>query len=162
MSSDRMLREKIRRKKESRLELPIRSAIEPATDVIVAPIKREEQKVSAERASALNSTPSLALDSKGNVVKQEKIMEQSVNRLIQDTKKKHYTEAVDQDKLAIQTGMKLGSSLQGLERQKTSKDNFKASKRGYKEMKKMKKRTGKQSKYEGKASDIVEDMEGKL
>ena len=86
-------------------------------------------------------------------------MEQDVSRMLSDTKKKNYSSAVNQDKLAIETGLKIGPKLQGLERKQTSQQNLKASKKGYKEMKKMRSRKKKQNKMEEKSERILEEIE---
>ncbi len=98
------------------------------------------------------------LDSKNNVVRQGKTMQTDVSRMLANTKKKNYNEAVGEDKLAIEEGLKIAPKLQGLKRQKTSQENLTTSRKGYNEMKRMKRRSSKQSKYEQKAEDIAGEM----
>jgi hypothetical protein len=125
-------------------------------------LKEKNRKTNSEKLTDLSRLPSIAIDSKSNVVGEEKIMQQDVSRMVTDTKKKRFAEAVEEDKLAIQAGARVGPKLEGLERQRISKQNLSASKKGFKELKKMKGRSKKQSKYEKKASNLLEKIDDEL
>lgn len=125
--------------------------------------KRKSRKKEIDRSMSssymYDKTSNTAFTNKSDVVKEEQNMGQDVSRMLSDTKKKKYISAIDEDKQAIDIGLKLGPKIQGLEKKQTSQQNLKASKKGYKEVKKMRSRKKKQNKIEEKAKKVLEEIE---